>query len=180
MRNKLAHKDITPPDLERCHDPKRALRIFKNQQRILFFDPSEVYSRIENKIDPFKRHQNNLSIAMLFPKNTDGICRCGCGEKSKLSWASSDCSDFAYRVYDIISYGTSRARFLMKMYYGDLCQNNCGNEWSDIDHIIPVKHGGGGCWLSNFKPLCKECHRDKTNKDFGYVSYKKTVGKNEN
>lgn len=32
----------------------------------------------------------------------------------------------------------------------------------EIDHIIPVKRGGGICGLDNFQTLCLGCHRRKT------------------
>lgn len=37
-----------------------------------------------------------------------------------------------------------------------------------LDHIVPVKFGGGGCWLNNYQLLCHNCHVQKTNLDFGW------------
>lgn len=57
-------------------------------------------------------------------------------------------------------------RFL-NIYYGDGC-DECECDSYEIDHRWPVKFGGGGGWLSNYKKLCKTCHRKKTNSDFGW------------
>lgn len=136
------------------------------RMRVLFFDPQEVYSRIEGAIDIFKRIQEGIKTSMLFPKRDDGFCRCGCGMKAKRMWANKSCCDFAYEVYYIIVYGTQHAKRYIETYYGKRCVN-CNNSYDEIDHIIPVKYGGGGCWLSNYAPLCKKCHIEKTRKDFG-------------
>lgn len=148
---------------------------WNNRLRLLFYDPKEVYERASGLIDPFKRTQGKLSTAILFPKRNDGICRCGCERETKTMWYSQGCSNFAYRVYAIICYGTAEAKKLVKTYYGIKCQNCGDNDWEDIDHIIPVKHGGGGCWISNFLPLCKTCHKDKTKRDFKWKEYKPTT-----
>lgn len=34
-----------------------------------------------------------------------------------------------------------------------------------LDHTLPVKKGGGGCWLSNYQLLCEECHKIKTKQE---------------
>ena len=34
----------------------------------------------------------------------------------------------------------------------------------DMDHIIPVVEGGGGCGLDNLRTLCIPCHRKVTKK----------------
>jgi len=34
----------------------------------------------------------------------------------------------------------------------------------DMDHILPVVHGGGQCGMDNLTTLCVRCHRDKTAK----------------
>jgi hypothetical protein len=145
------------------------------RMRLLFFDPKEVYERAGGLIDPYKRNQSNLSTKILFPLRTDGQCRCGCGRQAKKYWYDDYCKNFAYDVYQIICYGTAHSKILIREYYGDLCQaENCTKHWTEIDHIIPVKHGGGGCWLSNYLPLCAMHHVDKTNKDFKRKQYKET------
>ena len=168
----LEKKDIIMP--EWFSEEPETIVYWNNRLRLLFYDPKEVYERASQLIDPFKRTQNKLSTEILFPKRNDGICRCGCERESKSMWHSQDCSNFAYRVYSIICYGTADVKNLMRTYYGYKCQNCNKNDWEDIDHIIPVKHGGGGCWLSNFFPLCKKCHKDKTKKDFNWKEYKQT------
>lgn len=40
--------------------------------------------------------------------------------------------------------------------------------WIKVDHVVPVKLGGGACWLSNYQLLCHDCHVGKTNTDFGW------------
>lgn len=32
----------------------------------------------------------------------------------------------------------------------------------DMDHIVPVEHGGGSCGLENLQTLCHGCHKAKT------------------
>ncbi len=32
----------------------------------------------------------------------------------------------------------------------------------DVDHIIPVSEGGGGCGLANLRTLCWRCHQNET------------------
>jgi 5-methylcytosine-specific restriction enzyme A len=35
-------------------------------------------------------------------------------------------------------------------------------EWWDMDHIVPVIEGGGGCGLENLRTLCIPCHKKET------------------
>ncbi len=142
--------------------------------RVVFFDPAPIYERISELINPNKRIQSGLNIELMFPSRNDGICRCGCGHPAKRSWATSSCSNFCWKVYFIICYGTQYARKFIETYYGSNCMS-CSGNGCDIDHIIPVKHGGGGCWLSNFVPLCKKCHNDKTRKDFKWGEYRPII-----
>lgn len=168
--NSLPFIEIEPPD----HLTGDFKYLWDIKKRILFFDPKDVYERALPFIDPNKRIQTKLNTAILFPKRTDKLCRCGCGLEGKKMWASLECSQFAYSVYQIIAYGTSGAKNTLKYYYGDKCQICKENYWEDIDHIIPVKHGGGGCWINNFLPVCKKCHKEKTKKDFNWKEYKLT------
>ena len=165
----LPFKEIPIPEWFAQDEEKTGY--WKNRMRIIFFDPKQVYENIGGLIDPYKRIQSNLNSEVMFPKRNDGICRCGCGQESKRMWATQNCSSFAYKIYFIIAYGTAEGRKFVETYYGKDCVN-CGESGCDIDHIIPVKHGGGGCWLSNFVPLCKKCHKDKTKKDFKWKEYK--------
>ena len=34
--------------------------------------------------------------------------------------------------------------------------------WWDVDHIVPVVHGGGSCGIDNLRTLCVWCHRAET------------------
>lgn len=44
--------------------------------------------------------------------------------------------------------------------------NNRITFW-DVDHILPVSHGGGECGLENLQTLCIWCHRKKSLRDRG-------------
>jgi 5-methylcytosine-specific restriction endonuclease McrA len=90
---------------------------------------------------------------------------------------------FAADVYRIIYGQPDTIKLYLKKYHGYKCK--CGRvRKMKADHIIPVKHGGGGCWLSNYQFLCHACHVHKTNEDFGWkmadkkikISAKKAVG----
>jgi 5-methylcytosine-specific restriction endonuclease McrA len=35
-------------------------------------------------------------------------------------------------------------------------------EWWDMDHVVPVIEGGGGCSLDNLRTLCIPCHKRET------------------
>jgi 5-methylcytosine-specific restriction endonuclease McrA len=54
--------------------------------------------------------------------------------------------------------------------FGKLFCAACGKHveyWNwDADHIVEVRHGGGGRDLSNYQVLCKKCHRHKTKRNF--------------
>lgn len=146
--------------------------------RIIFLDPSDIYARVNHLLDPYKRKQYNSSIADYFPTRQDGICRCGCGRETKAygkgrhyEWYSEDCSIFAHQVRGIIC-GNDARRYI-ETYYGKECID-CKGSGCDIDHVIPVKNGGGACWLSNYVPRCHKCHVNKTKKDFKWGEYKQT------
>ncbi len=172
MKSSLPFKEIPIPEWFAQDEEKTGY--WEKRMRIIFFDPAQVYERIGDSIDHYKRTQKNLNLNVLFPKITDKVCRCGCGKPCKYEWANTNCSSFAYNVYLIIAYGSTQSRKFIETYYGSECVK-CGDYGCDIDHVIPVKHGGGGCWLSNFVPLCKKCHKDKTKKDFQWGEYKPTT-----
>ncbi len=155
-------------------------------ERILFFDPTALYERIGHLIDPHKRHQS-LGMETLFPK-IEKFCACGCGKLAKQSdvfkedgitptwqrkWHSDVCGAFASDVLSIINNYFGRPTFYIKLYNGHKCVG-CSHETYDLelDHIIGVKQGGGGCWLSNYEFKCKKCHVSKTNKDFQKGEFK--------
>lgn len=145
---------------------------FKFQQRVLFFDPAEIYSRL--KIEPFARHQlpEHIGMQLMFPKQEAKVCSCGCGKEltgRRTRWATDECAHFAVDVYRIIYGQPDVIKFYLKKYHGHKCK--CGRvRKMKVDHIVPVKHGGGGCWLSNYQFLCHACHVQKTNTDFGWKS----------
>lgn len=136
-------------------------------KRVILYDVREIIGRVN--IDHSKRIQK-LPMLSLFPK-VDGLCRCGCGVKlegRRTSWASEDCNTFATHVREILcGYTRSISYFLSRYYNYECCK--CSDQLDlKIDHIIPVKHNGGGCWLSNYQYLCHSCHVGKTNEDFGW------------
>ena len=138
--------------------------------RVLVFDPYEVYQLSMQTIDPYKRLQWT-SITTMFP-SIKGLCACGCGgvlRKGRRRWASNECGSFAYAIRCIICNTHQVPGFYIEKYYGSNDCAKCGESGChELDHIIGVKHGGGGCWLSNYQYLCKKCHREKTNEDFGW------------
>lgn len=163
---------------------KKIKGLLPHQIRVLRYDPTNAPNQFTPQ--PFRRHQN-ISVRDLFPITDGKICGCGCGIKltgRKTRWATEDCEAFAVAVR-LIVYGASDtiARYMRK-YYGWRC-SGCGCEdhghdmghngvisWIKVDHIIPVKNGGGACWLSNYQLLCHDCHVKKTCKDF---KWKRTV-----
>jgi len=84
--------------------------------------------------------------------------------------------DFAFNVFAIISGYSNTISNFIRHYYGSdnchVCDGNILYETNELDHIYPVKFGGGGGWLSNYKYKCKKCHREKTNTDFGFKQAK--------
>lgn len=174
----LVKKEIPIPEWYADTNHPERLGWWNEMVRVIFFDPTEIYQRIEPHIDIKSRIQKNLNTEKLFPKRDDGICRCGCNRQTHKMWFDETCSEFAYRIYFLIAYGTGSQNIkkLMATYYGKQCQREgCESSWEDIDHVIPVVHGGGACWISNFMPLCKVCHKDKTKKDFKWKEYKPTL-----
>lgn len=118
------------------------------------------------KLDLFKRYQPDLNLIDLFP-SIPNYCACGCGTKltgKKFRWASSDCSDKAYKIFAIIKGNNNAVRnALWDIDYGH-CRH-CGTfdyKWQ-ADHIIPVEKGGGACDIANYQTLCPSCHQEKTN-----------------
>lgn len=148
-------------------------------KRVLMFDPVNISKSFPVK--PYQRFQN-VSVLDLFPVNGN-LCGCGCGKevrKPKRRWATEECELFAVNVRFIIAGNTVTISRFMRIYYGWNCAK-CGCEdkghdmgangsvsWIKVDHIIPVKLGGGACWLSNYQLLCHDCHVGKTNNDFNW------------
>lgn len=119
--------------------------------------------------DPYQRIQSRLKFSNVFPKlKKKGKCRCGCRKKvvaPKRYWATTQCSTAASEYYSVIKGYQSVIRALL--YHRDVgtcasCARDCGRRNWDADHVLEVVRGGGGCDLSNFQTLCKECHEEKT------------------
>ena len=136
--------------------------------KVLELDPTEFYQRI--KIDPFSRIQTSksgLSLTTLFPNPAPNICACGCGKSltgRKHRWDSEKCSHFALIVLRVIRGHADTIKALLHLYNGGRCCQKCGivGEALELDHVIPVHKGGGGCWLNNYQLLCKSCHLEKS------------------
>lgn len=148
-------------------------------ERVLFFDPKELYARLGDKIDPYKRHAG-LSMEVLFPR-IEGQCACGCelpppsGETWCRKWATDNCQSFASDVLSIINNYFGKPAYYISLYSGWKCCKCESTKYLELDHEIGVKQGGGGCWLSNYRWLCKVCHNDKTNQDFSRKQYKPKI-----
>ncbi len=151
-------------------------------ERIIAYNPAEAYARISETANPLQRIQTRREIGLhqLFPKKKDGFCDCGCGIALKgrqTRWAATGCADFAWHVYAIIAGRRNEIKRCLKAYYGRKCgdcdkmptrykaSNGRMKSGLEFDHIIPVHRGGGACWLSNYRPLCVDCHKAKTLSD---------------
>lgn len=101
----------------------------------------------------------------LFPEMKEE-CACGCGMSlsgRKKKWFSETCRDSSFRKFAIVK-GDQRIirEELYKLDHGACrCCGSITRDW-EADHITPVSKGGGGCDLSNYQTLCKECHKEKT------------------
>lgn len=147
------------------------------ENRILNFDPSEIYSRV--KINKYKRQQS-ISVTELFPPKKY-FCNCGCGlklEGRRTRWASDDCSKFASSIWGIMSGHSDIISKFLRLKFDNWACCKCGlmDSYSvqknglavnDIhkDHILAVVNGGGGCWIDNYQLLCSKCHKLKTKND---------------
>lgn len=183
MRDKLPKKKIQIPE---HWDAKKDKAMLKRIERVLFFNPAKIYKRLGDKIDPYKRHAG-IQMEQMFPK-LEGKCACGCGkvppsgEGWQRKWANEDCNYVANNVLSIINNYFGKPAFFVSFYSGKKCSEEGCNNTSvydlELDHIVGVKQGGGGCWLSNYRWLCKQCHVAKTNKDFGRKSRKTNTNLN--
>lgn len=163
-RAPLPEKEIVHSDWVTKEHPENIVK----WERIIFFDPTEIYERIHESINPYSRIAST-PVGAMFP-DIKGFCACGCGVKltgARRRWATNDCSNFAWNIRNIICNAHQIPGKYIGKYFGDRCIK-CNELVVELDHIVGVKHGGGGCWLSNYQYLCKTCHRKKTNKDFGW------------
>lgn len=116
-------------------------------------------------IDNYSRYQKGLTLKDIYHSNSD-FCACGCGKKligRQIKWASVECRDMAYIKFAITQGNNNIIREELYKRDNGFC-HQCGvydDNW-EADHIIPVKYGGGGCSLSNYQTLCKDCHKEKT------------------
>lgn len=143
-------------------------------RKVILFDPAEIYSRLT--IKPFKRHQS-IAIDYIFPSPKDGTCACGCGTKLKgrqTRWSSEKCQKFPVYILKILIGDLQLIRGIMQYFHPyECCECHCepyvieSNFASGIqvDHIVSIKDGGGGCWLGNYRFICHKCHSKKTAKD---------------
>jgi 5-methylcytosine-specific restriction endonuclease McrA len=151
-------------------------RMIQNIERVLYFDPTPVYERVGHLIDPYKRHAG-ISMEQTFPTQPRdaGKCTCGCdvtpksyGTGNYFKYATDNCKYLASQTVSIINnYFQTPPKFI-SWYEGKKCAE-CGDTHPydlQLDHIVGVKQGGGGCWLSNYRWLCHECHVHKTNVTF--------------
>lgn len=99
--------------------------------KVAFFDPTELYERIESHIDPFKRNAS-IGMQIVWP-NENKICACGCGTKltgRQTRWASGH-DGVAVSIYNIIYGQTSVIYYYLKNYYGDKC-SCCGRSNNEV------------------------------------------------
>jgi len=156
-------------DITNSVTPLFSMRTY--QRKVFEFDPAEMYERINflNVAKPYERH-HSIGVKILFPQN-DNLCSCGCGQVlqgRRTRWASDECRLFSDVVFCIIAgYRDTIANYvgLIKGFKCAVCNSSYCCE---LDHIYPIKFGGGNSWLSNYEFKCKKCHREKTNKDFGF------------
>jgi len=153
---------------------KKSLKCSKEILRVLYFDPTSIYLRLEEKklLNPFQRNCK-VSIADIFPP-IKGVCSCGCGKVltgRQTRWGSKECSNFGGKVFEIINGYTSTIRWYLSKYCGGVNCCKCTTTWEiEIDHLHPVVWGRAGCWLTGYQMVCRSCHRKKTNQDFKYKS----------
>lgn len=160
--------------------------VHENIRRIILFDPIELYPRIT--INKYSRQQR-LTVGELFPTTSKGICACGCGNTltgRRTRWYSEECSIVCLGVYWVIKGDLQYVRSLMMNYLPYMCAdcgkedyliekkalNHRGQEYINfsaagiqVDHIVPVKDGGSGCWLGNYQFLCHKCNTKKNRKE---------------
>lgn len=158
-------------------------KINENYRDILTLDPSIYYERIEHRIKPYQRFQS-ISIVELFPQKEDGTCACGCGVLLKgrnRRWATKECQKLPLQILYVLKGDSKFIANILYNVYGLVC-SVCGKHSNELkrpnekdyrspielEHTIPIKHGGGGGWLGNYTFHCFKCHREKTNKDFGF------------
>ena len=181
MEEEVKIYDIFKEQPAQCRQPlpyKELTKASPYQRRVLLLDPTSIYESIQFKLNPYERY-NYIHFFDLFPENGK-ICACGCGLEitgRRKRWATNDCQKFAIAVWEVLSGRPVFTRFLLNIYNGGQICRSCGKLGTDLDHIIPIQKGGGGCWLSNFQMLCNDCHKEKTRQDFGWKKLTRKTNK---
>ena len=69
--------------------PQKDIEWKSKFKAVCFYNPADLYERIHDYIDPFKRTQS-VGFSKMFP-NSPGVCGCGCGQQltgRRTRWAS--------------------------------------------------------------------------------------------
>ena len=169
-------------DPQSFHETRRA-----TDMRLLALDPGPIYEKVADLINPFSRNNFGFGMWHLFP-NIEGFCACGCGQPlpakgTRTRYATSECSRYCNYIYNILAGKTPTIKYYVDAIAGDAyacmsCsevttwetakkkKHSFGAEIThEIDHIVPVILGGGGCWLSNYQQICVTCHISKSAQD---------------
>lgn len=153
-------------------------------EKILAYDPTEVISRANPK--KYNRTQSFL-MRKLFP-NDGNTCACGCGKElsgRRTRWATDACTKLPTLIYEVLAGRMATIYKIIAKRDGECCRA-CGksaeelremrrnwvpkplnslNNPLEVDHVVPVYKGGGGCWLDGYQLLCWLCHKKKTKED---------------
>lgn len=144
----------------------------KIRDRIYRIDVSIIYNRIS--IDRHSR-KNSISKDEIFPP-IDGYCFCGCGTKLppyRIKWANDECREFSFYVWSIISGRTNEIKEILRNGRAPVCCKCGSNKRIEVDHVVPVSSGGGGCWITGYQLLCYDCHKAKTGNDTVLIAERK-------
>ena len=152
------------------------------KEQILNYDITPILEKVQPH--KYARHQS-IPMELLFP-TIPGLCACGCGTLLKgrqRKWASKECQRIPAIVHDILCGRTAVLYKILVHRDGEKC-SVCGrgaeelfeirlslegkrfvNNPLEVDHVVPVHKGGGGCWLDNYQLICWIDHKEKTRKD---------------
>jgi len=141
------------------------------EARVLAFDAAPLIARglASGALLPYRRFQAYVNIPDLFEQPDPRRCTCGCGQRlqgRQTRWASKACAGFGLEVLYIIKGTAATIRHYLELSRGACCAC-CWviGEPLQVDHIVPVSHGGSGRWLDNYQLLCHDCHTEKTQAD---------------
>ncbi len=94
-------------------------------------------------------------------------------DKGKCAACSLDTMGAAGRLWELFHLGRWAFDAVVSGYAGHpspdailgrLARGSVESALWDMDHVLPVKDGGGGCGLDNLQTLCIWCHDDKTHR----------------